>query len=113
MKHTIYIVLFTLFISACSNKEVNNFIIPQENLIPVLVDFHIVDAASKQGVISNNRNNYIRHSHYNGILESFKIERTRFDSTMRYYAERPEEHKLLYEKVEAQLIKKLEKNQFK
>ena len=113
MKHTYYTLLLALLIASCSDKEVNNYIIPQEQLIPALVDFHIVDAASKQGVISNNRNNYIRHSHYNGILESFRIERARFDSTMRYYAERPEEHKLLYEKVEAQLIKKLEKNQFK
>lgn len=77
----------------------------------MLCDFHIVDAASKQGAISNNRNNFIRHSHYNGILLNYNIERARFDSTIQYYAARPDEHKRLYEKIEAKLIDKLEQNQ--
>lgn len=103
--------LFCLFIIACSEKDVNNYIIPKEELIPILCDFHIFDAASKQGVISNNRNNLVRHKHYKSILIKHKIERTKFDSTLKYYSFRPKEHKKLYEKVESELIKRLEKDQ--
>ena len=77
----------------------------------MLCDFHIFDAASKQGVISNNRNNLFRHQHYNSILVKYKIERSKFDSTISYYSQRPEEHKILYQKVEASLVEKLEENQ--
>ncbi len=102
------LILSTLI--SCSEKEINKYIIPQEALIPMLCDFHIFDAASKQGVISNNRNNFVRHQQYNSILLKYKVERAKFDSTINYYSHRPEEHKTLYQKVEARLIEKLEKN---
>ncbi len=103
--------LFSLILLACSSKEINHFIIPQEKLIPMLCDFHIFDAAARQGVIANNRNNLVRHKHYKSILTKYNIKRARFDSTLNYYSFRPKEHKIIYEKVESELIKKLEKNQ--
>ena len=110
MKKKIQTFLILALIISCSKKETNKYIIPQEELIPILCDFHIFDAASKQGIISNNRNNLFRHQHYNSILLKYKVERARFDSTINYYSQRPEEHKALYQKVEAKLIEKLEKN---
>ncbi|MFL2581962.1 MAG: DUF4296 domain-containing protein [Flavobacteriales bacterium] len=101
--------ILALFLS-CTRKEINKYIVPQKELIPMLCDFHVFDAASKQGVISNNRNNFVRHQHYNSILLKYKVERARFDSTINYYSQRPEEHKALYQKVEAKLIEKLEEN---
>lgn len=102
--------VFISIVLSCSKKETNTYIIPQDKLIPMLCDFHIFDAASKQGVISNNRNNLVRHQHYKSILLKYKIERSKFDSTITYYSQRPEEHKILYQKVEAKLIEKLEEN---
>tara|TARA_B100000401_G_scaffold239603_1_gene162475 strand:+ start:2632 stop:2973 length:342 start_codon:yes stop_codon:yes gene_type:complete len=110
MKKKIIPNLICILILSCSQKETNTYIIPQEELIPMLCDFHIFDAASKQGVISNNRNNLVRHQHYNSILLKYKVERSKFDSTISYYSQRPEEHKILYQKVEAQLIEKLGEN---
>ena len=111
MKTIFKVSLFSLFIIACSEKNINKYIIPQEKLIPILCDFHIFDAASKQGIIPNNRNNLVRHKHYKSILKKYKIEKTKFDSTLKYYSFRPKEYKIIYEKVESELIKKLEKNQ--
>jgi len=73
-------------------------------MIEVLKDFHITDAASKQGVISNNRNNYIRNQHYLSILSKHDIEKERFDSTIIYYSEKPEEFKKLYDLLENEMI---------
>ena len=111
MKTIFKICLFSLFLISCSSNEINLYIIPQEKLIPMLCDFHIFDAAARQGVIANNRNNLVRHKHYKSILTKYKIKRARFDSTLNYYSFRPEEYKIIYEKVEFELIKKLEKNQ--
>lgn len=110
MKKTISITFLYLLIISCSKNEKNTYIIPQKDLIPILCDFHIFDAAARQGLIKNNRNNLIRHKQYKSILSKYKMERTRFDSTINYYSQRPEEHKLLYQKVETQLIKKMEGN---
>ncbi|MBI33847.1 MAG: hypothetical protein CMP67_00605 [Flavobacteriales bacterium] len=109
-KNTIF-GLITLLCFCCSTTETNEYIIPEEQLILMLCDFHIIDAAAKQGVISNNRNNLVRHKHYKSILKKHQIERVKFDSTIIYYSLRPEKNIKLYQKVEAELIKRLEKNQ--
>lgn len=107
MKNIIIGTFFCLFIFSCSTKEEDNkYIIPEKDLIPILVDFHILDAASKQGVIQNNRNTYARHKHFKGILLNYNIKRERFDSTIKYFAKNPVTFKALYEKVEAVLARK-------
>ena len=111
MRPILILSIYCLFIFSCSQKEKNKFIIPQEKLIPMLCDFHIFDAAAKQGVINNNRNNFVRHQQYKSILIKYDVKRAKFDSTIRYYSKRPIDHKSLYKKVESELIKKLEKNQ--
>ncbi len=111
MKILFKLSLFSLFIIACSEKNINKDIIPQEKLIPILCDFHIFDAAAKQGVIGNNRNNLVRHKHYKSILKKYNIRRAKFDSTIKFYSLRPKEYKILYKKVESEVIKKLKKNQ--
>lgn len=111
MKNIFRISILIVFFVSCTNKEANIFIVPEDILIPMLCDFHILDAASKQGVISNNRNNLVRHSHYNSILLKYNIERSRFDSTIQYYTQRPIEYKALYEFVASKIINKLEQNQ--
>tara|TARA_B100000768_G_C11205232_1_gene343532 strand:- start:328 stop:669 length:342 start_codon:yes stop_codon:yes gene_type:complete len=111
MKNIFRISILIVFFVSCTNKEANIFIVPEDILIPMLCDFHILDAASKQGVISNNRNNLVRHSQYNSILLKYNIERSRFDSTIQYYTQRPIEYKALYEIVASKIINKLEQNQ--
>ena len=112
MKTTFKLSLLGLFLITCSEKDINKDIIPQEKLIPILCDFHIFDAAAKQGVIGNNRNNLVRHKHYKSILSKYNIKRAKFDSTIKFYSLRPEEYKILYKNVESELNKKLEKNQY-
>ena len=45
---------FSLFILlfSCSRDEVNNYILTDQDLINVFSDFHLIDAAAKQGVLS-------------------------------------------------------------
>ena len=96
--------LITLIISCNQENIPPTNLISEEQFIEVLYDFHLVDAASKQSVIANNRNNKVKHAQYKGILEHHKISKAQFDSTMNYYISIPEELKIIYEKVEQKFI---------
>lgn len=100
--------LVVVFIT-CTEKEVkNDYIISKDKFIQVIADFHFVDAASKQMVIQSNRNVYIKHQQFKGILEKHNIPRDQFDSTVTYYSQKPEEFKAIYEKVEILLVQGME-----
>lgn len=104
MKHIKFLFLISIFFISCSEEtEVNNYVLNQEQLVEVLYDFHLIDAASKQGVISNNRNNQIKHAQYKGILEKHNIGKAKFDSSMTYWINQPEMLKVIYEELENKL----------
>ncbi len=109
MKPSVFYILLILFSIACSPKEeTNNYVIEKEKLINILYYMHVIDASSKQGVIDNNRNNLVKHRQYKGILIKYDVDRARFDSTMSYYTKRPDQMKVIYEKVEAKIIRKFD-----
>ena len=105
MGRIICITFLTALIISCTQENIPpKSLLSKKQLIEVLYDFHLVDAASKQSIIANNRNNKIKHAQYKGILEHHKISKDQFDSTINYYIARPEEVKMIYEKVEQQFI---------
>ena len=97
------LIIFVVFFISCSGDEVNNYIVTDEELIEVFCEFHLIDAAAKQGVLKNNRNNLIKHKQFKAILVKHKIEHKRFDSTLSYLSQRPKKFVKLYEKVERRL----------
>lgn len=105
MERIIYITFLITLIISCSQENIPpKSLLSKEQLIEVLYDFHFVDAASKQSIIANNRNNKIKHAQYKGVLEHHKISKEQFDSTLNYYISIPEELKVIYEKVEQKFI---------
>lgn len=105
----LHIVVFLSSLFSCTDTEVKNeYILEKDKLIDILYHFHVIDASAKQGVISNNRNNLVRHQQYTGILNQFDVDRARFDSTISYYVKQPALMKVIYEKVETRLIEKFE-----
>ena len=98
---------FILLLFSCSRDEVNNYILTDEELISVFSDFHLIDAAAKQGVLKNNRNNLIKHKQFKAILKKYQIENERFDSTLSYLSQHPNKFVKLYEKVERKLVEDL------
>lgn len=107
-KAFLYITLILSIISCSEPEEKNNYIIDNDKLIDILYHFHIIDASAKQGIIDNNRNNLIRHKQYAGILEKYDVTRAEFDSTITFYVKKPDQMKLIYEKVETRIINKFD-----
>jgi len=105
MGRIIYITFLITLIISCTQENIPpKNLLSRKQLIEVLYDFHLVDAASKHSIIANNRNNKIKHAQYKGILEHHKISKGQFDSTIDYYISIPEELKVIYEKVEQKFI---------
>ena len=105
MGRIIYITFLITLIISCTQENIPpKNLLSRKQLIEVLYDFHLVDAASKHSIIANNRNNKIKHAQYKGILEHNKQSKSQFDSTIDYYISIPEELKVIYEKVEQKFI---------
>lgn len=81
-------------------------LIPEDKLVPLLADFHIVDAAAKKNLIRNNAVNKVKHEQYLGVLELHGFTKAEFDSTIEFHTHQPGEFKLIYEKVDAFLKSK-------
>lgn len=107
--HKLSLVSLIAICLACTEKQVTNtYIVEKNKFAQIVADFHFVDAASKQMIISNNRNIYIKHQQFKGILEKHNISQAKFDSTVTYYSQRPEEYKAIYEKAELLLVQQME-----
>lgn len=98
-----------IFVLACGNEkaEVPSNLIPEAELIALLADFHIMDAAAKQNIITNNHKTLVKHQQYAGVLEKHGFSKTQFDFTIEYYVQSPDVFKVIYDKVGTYL--KLEK----
>ena len=111
MLKTYYFLFLSTFLLSCEENKPNDFILSEEQLVPILADFHLIDAAAKQGVLQNNRNNFIRHKQYKSILHHHKVEEERFDSTLNYFSNHLDQFSEIYQKVEQKLVEDLSKYQ--
>lgn len=107
LKQKLTLLLFSWIIISCENEYPKN-ILTQDELVDVLVDLHLVDAAGKQQVIANNRNTLIKHKQLKGVLELHKIEKSKFDSTIQYYFKHTKKFAQVYQKVETTLTRNAE-----
>lgn len=106
MKNIWLIALGCTFFS-CSPKNINTYVLNDDELIDIFCEIHIIDAAARQGVLKNNRNNVIKYKQFKAILLKYNLERNRFDSTLIYLSQHPNKFVKLYEKVELRLVKDL------
>lgn len=112
MKFFKVIFLFIAFVSCQSNEtEIPKNLIPEEELISILADIHIMDAASKQNIIDNNHKIKIKHEQFLGVLQFHNVSKDQFDSTISYHKDNPTYFLKIYEKVENTLKKEQEKFQ--
>ena len=48
MLKTYYFLFLSTFLLSCEENKPNDFILSEEQLVPILADFHLIDAAAKQ-----------------------------------------------------------------
>lgn len=84
-------------------------IIPEHQMILLLADAHIIEAAL---VIARNRGSNtheLGNFYYAGLFSKYKISRNRYQQNLEYYREDPDAFIRLYEKVNRELIEREKK----
>lgn len=97
MKHWIWIPLFIL--TACSSKEVSvpEDVIPAKQMVPILVDVHIVEGARNGALILGDTNGI--EDYYAKVYEKHGITEASFKRSFKFYNGEPELFIPIYEKV--------------
>ncbi|MFM7021600.1 MAG: DUF4296 domain-containing protein [Flavobacteriales bacterium] len=104
MKYFFCVLLFPFLFSCAPDEEVVNEIVPAgvidtNTFVMIIADMHIVDAGSKFQMFPDNRKNNQKYSQYLGILKNYNVSKVQWDSTMTYYAARPEKLDQMYVRV--------------
>lgn len=95
MRFASLILIFTILLGSCSKNE---YYIPEEDLVDVIVDLHLTEGIMnvELGAFSGSETQY---KALNTVLFRHNIERERFDSTMNYYALHVNKYDAIYDKV--------------
>ena len=102
MKKYLYIVFVFFFVSCTQNKnevKIPEGIIPQAEMVKIIIDYHIAEAAlldcqnKKQDI-----NNYTI-LYYNSILKKYKISRIKFNTSLKFYSDHIELLQKIYEEA--------------
>ena len=92
--------LFFLIVPACGRDAGSRpgYVLSEERFIDLLVDMTLAESATAINIV-NVPGNRIDSVYAFDPLEEHKVSRAVYDSTLRYYAGRPEEYKAVYSEV--------------
>ncbi len=107
MIRKILILLFLCFIFGCSSNDENisvpkNLIQPEE-MVSILVDFHLIEASIGQAQDRHEDVNQATNFRYNSVLKKHKISRIKFDESIAFYTMHMKALHKIYEKVVEEL----------
>ncbi len=108
MKRLLFIFILAFFVLSCSKDkkaEIPADIIPPDQMVMVLVDFHLAEASLIEGrnegqVISINKDFY-----FYSILQKYQISYKKFNQSLKFYCSNLEELDLIYKDVITELSK--------
>jgi hypothetical protein len=98
---------FFLMITACSSHKENK-IIPQKDLVPLMVDMHIADAMALNYTINEQFGGLDSALLYNTVLNKYGYTKEQFLNTLEYYSGKPEKLTKIYDEVFSILSKRAE-----
>lgn len=97
---TYFLFLAAIFLFACSNERgVKKSLIPEDELIPILIDFHMVYAVQGSPDYYKLTREVDSVDAYTYIFEKHGYSRAQFDSTISWYASRPDQYVEIYDEV--------------
>ncbi len=95
-------ILFFLIVISCSEQEKRirkKDVIPDDELIALLADIHIADGILDMPSYLKKYPGRDSISNYNDVIHQHGFTRERFDMTLKYYSNNPDDFELIYEKV--------------
>ena len=98
--------IFAVSLNSCAEeKKKPAGILPEETLIPILVDVHILEAQLEKKVMPIDSLAVLIKSNYNHLFERHQISEDQFMKTFNYYESHPDEMDVLYQEVINELTK--------
>ena len=93
--------LLPLLILSCGNKnkDLPDYIVVEEKLVPLLVDIHLTDAMLTKEKRPHKEKFESAVNMYPSVLLKHNIDRAIFDSTIRFYVKNPEKFAKIYDEV--------------
>jgi hypothetical protein len=95
----LFVIVLGMACQHANEKVKKTDIIPKENLVPILVEIHLADALLQMSVVRENYPGRDSISNYQDILKKYGYTKERFDRTIEFYENDPEELNDLYEEV--------------
>ena len=100
--------IFCLFVFyACGSRDeklkVPDNIIQPDEMVSILVDFHLVEASLSLSQDKHEDVNQTTNFRYRSVMEKHKISRAKFDESIRYYSSHMKEMHKIYQQVVVEL----------
>jgi len=80
---------------SCLSRSLR-YIIPEKKFVNVLVDIHLADGIAMENMRFSDAYILDSASLYQSVFDKYHVTRAMFDSTMEYYASRPDEFQKVY-----------------
>jgi hypothetical protein len=87
----------TLF--SCFKEKVPKGVLPQEKMVPLLVDLHLTDPLFAQRYTLGLKDSSAMEDLYLSFLKKHKVSQRQFERSVFYYGKHPEQYKEIYNKV--------------
>jgi len=94
-------VFFLVLLASCGQKreKLPDYVVDEEKLVPILVDIHLTDALLNKEKRAHAEKYEKAVKMYPSVLMRHDIDRTTFDSTIRYYVKTPKKFAQIYDEV--------------
>jgi len=104
-KITFILCLFVFYSCGSRDEKLkvpDNIIQPQE-MVSILVDFHLIEASLSLSQDKREDVNQTSNFRYRSVMEKHKITRAKFDESIRYYSGHMKEMHKIYQQVVVEL----------
>lgn len=104
--------VFVLSILGCSEPEViaiPKYVIPRDSMPLVIAEMHIYNATSQHRESRKMKFQHLAVQDKNEFLDSLRISNARFDSSLSFYLNQPQEMELIYDEAMNLLSERLAK----
>jgi hypothetical protein len=107
MIRKIALISVLFLVCACSSKEkktkIPDNIIPPEQMVSIIVDFHLVEASIFQGQQNHEDVNLISNYRYKWIFQKHKINRNQLSESLMFYTYHMKDLEAIYKEVVVEL----------
>ncbi len=108
LKAILLISLLSILVLSCGNRKLHvpEGILEPDELVPLLVELHLVDGSLHQYQTSQQLRKDSAYFLYPAVIQKYGITRAQFDSTILFYGKYPDEFSLIYDDVLEELSRR-------